>query len=486
MQMIASPLIPKFEGYIDGRWSGANSGECFSVINPATGECLAEMPLMGTSECNSAIDAAMRATQSTPSLEERQGWLKEIGDRLLINKQEFGRIITLEHGKPLREGIGEVEYAAAFFHYFSVQLDRLRPHELDQHKHGCRWQVHLRPAGVVGAIASWNFPLAMLAKKTAPALGAGCGVVAKPPSLTPLSALALTHIVEQSGVPRGRFNIVVGKPQPIGQVFCSHPDVRVISFTGSTEVGKQLASAAAPFLKRLALELGGNAPFLVFPDADLKAAADGLICNKFRAGGQTCVCANRVFVHRETSDEFVGLVAERVRRLRVGNGIDPTTDIGPLINRAGFDKVADHVQDALARGADRIVGEDTIRPDDDWGYYYPPTLLVNVRPDMRVCCEETFGPVIAVSVFDDEDEVIREANSTEYGLAAYLFTRNSDRAQRFARMLRFGHVGLNSGTGPTPEAPFGGMKQSGYGREGGLEGLLEFCEPQVVANGQCD
>jgi succinate-semialdehyde dehydrogenase/glutarate-semialdehyde dehydrogenase len=481
--MIDFALIPGPKGFVAGRWVDADSRERYRVTNPANGEQLAEAPLMGEVECTRAVEAAKAAMQSATSLDERRHWLQGIGDRLLEHKEELAKIITLEHGKPLREGTAEVDYSASFFHFFATQLEKLSSHELPQVIRGCRWRVDLRPAGVVGAIASWNFPLAMICKKLAPALGAGCGVVVKPASLTPLSAMALGGIAETAGLPPGMFNLVIGKSQPIGQVLCSHPAVRVISFTGSTEVGKELAAAAAPRLKRLTLELGGNAPFIVFEDADLLAAVDSLIANKFRSGGQTCVCANRVFVHQTVADDFLSATAERTRRLKVGNGEDPEVDIGPLINRDGFDKVAAHVRDALAKGANRLVGADPPRPEEDWGCFYPATLLAAVRPEMRVCREETFGPVIAVSVFDDEASLVELANGTEYGLAAYVFTNDSERAERLASVLQFGHLGLNTGTGPTAEAPFGGVKDSGFGREGGLEGLLEFCEPQTVVHG---
>jgi succinate-semialdehyde dehydrogenase/glutarate-semialdehyde dehydrogenase len=277
--------------------------------------------------------------------------------------------------------------------------------------------------------------------------------------------------------------VLVGPAGPIGEVLCRHPAVRVLSFTGSTETGILLAAQAAPHVKRLAMELGGNAPFIVFADADLDRAADALIANKFRAGGQTCVCTNRVYVHAEIAEQFTAAVAQRASRLKVGNGLDPDTDIGPLIDRAGFDKVAAHVADALRRGATRLVGYDPPRPEHDWGAFYPPTVLRGVTPEMLVCREETFGPVVAICTFATEDEVVELANSTPFGLAAYAFTADAERADRLLGRLHFGHVGLNAGTGPTPEAPFGGMKASGFGREGGLEGLLEYCETQVVAEG---
>jgi succinate-semialdehyde dehydrogenase/glutarate-semialdehyde dehydrogenase len=453
------------------------------VSNPATGELLAEVPLMAGDECERAIESAYSAMRSRLSLEARRLALQSIADQLLQNKSEFGRLITLEHGKPHREGIAEVEYAAGFFSHFATQLDRLQSHELRQPIKGSRWCVHFRPAGVAGAISSWNFPLAMIAKKVAAALGAGCGVVVKPAGLAPLSAIALSAIAEKAGVPAGMLNVVMGNSHAIGSALCAHDAVRIISFTGSTDVGKILAKTAAPHLKRLTLELGGNAPFIVFSDAELDAAADSLMANKFRSGGQTCVCANRVYVHCDVAQEFTSKIAQRVKKLRVGNGMEPTTDIGPLIDRAAFDKVAAHVSDALAGGAVRLVGEDVPRPEHNWGCFYPPTLLVNVHHKMRVCREETFGPVIALTEFGDDDEIVNLANCTESGLAAFLFTTNSDLVRFLLPHLHFGHVGVNTGAGPTPEAPFGGMKESGYGREGGLEGLFEYCELQTEVTG---
>jgi len=283
--------------------------------------------------------------------------------------------------------------------------------------------------------------------------------------------------------PPGQFNLVIGHAAPIGDVFCAYPAVRLISFTGSTEVGKLLAEKTAPHLKRLALELGGNAPFIVFDDADIESAAAALIANKFRCAGQTCVCTNRVYVHQRIAGPFVEAVRERASKLKVGNGMDPDTDIGPLINRAGFDKVSRHVNDALSQGAERVLGTDPPAPPGEWGCFYPPTILTNVTPQMLPFREETFGPVIAVATFESEDDAIAQANGTPYGLASYLFTRDPERAQRVRTALCFGHVGINTGAGPTPEAPFGGMKESGYGREGGLDGLFEFCETQTSPRG---
>ena len=481
--MIESALLPEHLGSINGKWTQARSQETFPVYNPSNGDHLADVPNMGAAETAEAIEAAQSAMQVLPSASSRQEWLCGISQLMLENKEELGRIVTLEHGKPLGEAIVEVEYAAGFFSFYSQQLDQLQHHKLPDKIRGASWEIHFRPAGVVGSITPWNFPQGMMAKKLAPAIAAGCGIVAKPASLTPLSAIAFMEIVNQAGVPAGILNLVMGSAGPISDTLCQHDAVRLISFTGSTEVGKLLAASTAPHVKRLALELGGNAPFLVFEDADLDVAADALIANKFRGGGQTCVCTNRVYAHAKIIDSFVDRLAQRVGDLTVGDGMDPDTNIGPLINKAGFDKVAQHVADAISQGGKRLVGGDPSPPEHNWGCFYPPTLLVGIKPEMLVCREETFGPVLAVSQFEDTTEVLQSANDTEYGLAAYVFTQDAARAQKCAAALTFGHVGINTGSGPAPEAPFGGMKKSGYGREGGLEGLLEFCEPQTVVVG---
>jgi succinate-semialdehyde dehydrogenase/glutarate-semialdehyde dehydrogenase len=481
--VIQSPLISNIGGYINGQWAQSASGESMPVIDRATGEHLADVPCMGEAEAQKAVEAAVAALNVRASAQQRREWLLALHQVLLDNKEELARIITLEHGKPLKESRVEVEYAAGFQRFFADQLDRLEPETLPGAIRDCQWVVHRRPVGVAGLITPWNFPLAMLAKKIAPALAAGCSIVVKPASITPLITVALAELIDRLNLPAGKFNLVLGHPKPIAKVLCSHPAVRLISFTGSTEIGKQLIHDTSPYVKRLSLELGGNAPFIVFEDADIDDAATQLIANKFRAGGQTCVCANRVYVHRRIEQPFIEAVVERVRKLRVGNGLDPTTDIGPLINRAAFDKVAAHVADAISHGANRLAGDDPAPPRQDWGAFYPPTVLTNIRPEMRICREETFGPVLPIATFDNEDTVVDEANGTPYGLAAYIFTRDAGRADRVVPQMRFGHVGLNTGSGPTPEAPFGGMKQSGFGREGGFEGLLEFCETQTVAAG---
>jgi succinate-semialdehyde dehydrogenase/glutarate-semialdehyde dehydrogenase len=477
--MLKSNLLPEWAAYIDGKWVTKGAGEA-AVLNPANGDLLAQVPQLETSQVEEAIRAADRACRAGTDLATRKGWLLSLRDALLEHREELGRIITLEHGKPHPEAIVEVEYSAGFFDYYGYCIDKLEPELLETQSRGCAWTIHHRPAGVAASITPWNFPLAMFAKKLAPALAAGCGVVARPSGETPLTAIAVYTIADRIGLPPGQMNLAIGKAGPIGELFCAHPLVRVISCTSSTETGRILLRNAANHIKRLSLELGGNAPFIVCDDADLEAAADGFMANKFRGAGQTCVCSNRVYAHESISKEFLSLLADRIGKLRMGNGMAPGTDIGPLINRSAFDKVASHLSDALERGAVKVCGEEPVRPSENWGAFFPPTLVSNATDEMKVFREETFGPLVAVAEFKSEEEVIERSNATEFGLAAYVYSGDKKRGHRIVDELRFGHVGLNTGTGPTPEAPFGGFKQSGFGREGGLEGLFEFVEPQTV------
>ncbi|MEX2213419.1 MAG: NAD-dependent succinate-semialdehyde dehydrogenase [Phycisphaeraceae bacterium] len=476
---LRSPLIDPDLGYIAGQWVGADSGKTVAVINPATGEHLADVPNMGKDETLRAVSAGEQSLKAPTTIDQRRGWLLKIAQRLKDNKEELGRIITLEHGKPWKEAQGEVEYAAGFFQYCGEHIDALKSHPLKERPRNHDWTVHYRPAGVVALITPWNFPIAMLAKKLSAALAADCASIAKPASKTPLTMIAFFTLLAKLDLPAGKVNLLIGSPQTIGDVLCQHPSVRLISFTGSTEVGRLLLHNTADYVKRLTLELGGNAPFIVFDDADLDAAADHLMANKFRGSGQTCVCANRVYVHRLVVDAFAQKLAQRVKKLKVGNGLEPDTDIGPLIDENAFKKVKRHVDDAIAKGALRVVGE-APTSQGEWGNFFPPTVLRNVTKEMACVNEETFGPLVPLLEFETEAQAIERGNDTEYGLAAYVFTKDTARAQRVIRGLRFGHVGHNTGTGPAPEAPFGGMKQSGFGREGGREGLFEFVEPQTV------
>jgi succinate-semialdehyde dehydrogenase / glutarate-semialdehyde dehydrogenase len=480
--MIESELLPQLQGYVGGHWAGADSNATQPVHNRATGELLANVPSMGRDETVRAIDAARQALASPATVEQRRRWLETIERTLLVHASEIGRILTMEHGKPLKEAIAEVEYAAGFFRFCAQHMDELLPRRLEERPRDCTWTVHHRPAGVVGLITPWNFPIGMIAKKLSAALAADCASIVKPSAKTPLTMIALFTLLDRElDLPAGKVNLIMGPAGPIGDVLCEHSAVAMLSFTGSTEVGKELIRKTANEVKKLALELGGNAPYVVFEDADLDSAADHLIANKFRGGGQTCVCANRILVHERVAGDFTRSVAQRAARMRLGNGLDDGVDLGPLIDRHGYEKVRSHVQDAVEKGATLVLGKDPGELARDWGAFYPPTVLRGVTTEMLCSREETFGPLVPIMEFKDDDEALRLANDTEFGLAAYLFTGDEQRAEQFARRLQAGHIGLNTGTGPTPEAPFGGMKQSGFGREGGIEGMFEFVETQTIA-----
>ena len=479
--MIDSPLLSASGGYINGEWQMADNGRTLAVTNPVDHGHLADVAAMGADETRRAIAAAEEALAHPADLEQRRHWLEAIADTLTRNREEVGRILCLEHGKPLAEAQGEVDYAAGFFRYAASHIDALASHTLDEQPRNCRWHVHHRPAGVVGLITPWNFPIGMIAKKLSSALAADCASVIKPSSKTPLTMIALFTLLDREvGLPAGKANLVIGSAGPITDTLFDAASVRVISFTGSTEVGRTLIQQSAPGIKRLTLELGGNAPYIIFADADLDHAADQLIGNKFRGGGQTCVCANRIFVHRDVAAAFADKLADRVKSLTVGDGMDAETRLGPLIDENAVTKVRRHVDDAVAKGATRIFeGDASGLP----GTFYPPTVLLNVPADADCYREETFGPLVPIITFSDESEVVDMANDTDFGLAAYVFTGDETRGHQVIARLRFGHAALNTGSGPTPEAPFGGMKQSGFGREGGLEGLFEFTETQTVPVG---
>jgi len=473
------------KAYIGGRWESAASGKVFDVFNPATGERIASVPDMGAAETEKAIAAAKAAFPAwrAKTAKERSKILKEWCALITAHADELAALMTAEQGKPLSEARGEVLYGASFVEWFAEEAKRVYGDTIPTHKESARVIVTREPVGVIGAITPWNFPNAMITRKVAPALAAGCTAVLKPAEDTPLSALALAALAEQAGFPPGIFNIVTGaeKSAPtIGEVLTTHPDVRKISFTGSTAVGKILMKQSSSTVKNISLELGGNAPFIVFESADLDKAAEGAMLSKFRNAGQTCVCANRIYVQDSIYDAFAEKLAARIRALKVGDGMEEGMQIGPLINEQGIAKVREHVKDALARGAELVIGG----KDHPAGkLFYAPTLLKDMNASMLMNGEETFGPVAGLFRFKDEQEAIRLANDTPYGLASYFYTRDLGQAFRVTEALEYGIVGVNEGLISVESAPFGGVKESGLGREGSKYGILEFTEVKYVLMG---
>lgn len=459
---------------IGGQWvSGAAQS---AITNPADGETVAMVPDLGRSEMRQAINAAQAAGPGWAALtaRERADILLRWHDLLLANQEDLARILTAEMGKPLSEARGEIAYGASFIRWFAEEARRLYGDIIPGHQRDKRILVLKQPIGVVGAITPWNFPNAMIARKVAPALAAGCTFVGRPAESTPLSALAMALLGERAGIPPGVLNIVTGEDaSALGLELCTNPTVRKLTFTGSTAVGRILMRQCADNITKLSLELGGNAPFIVFDDADVEKAIDGALIAKFRNGGQTCVCANRLYVQSGIHDRFVERLAERVAALTVGPGVNESTDIGPMINEAGVAKVQRHLDDAVAKGA-RVVTGGTAHPLG--GNYLEPTVIADVGPGMALLHEETFGPLAPVIRFDSEDEAVGLANDTEFGLAAYFYTENLSRSWRVAEALEYGIVGLNTGLISTAEAPFGGVKSSGLGREGSHYGIDEFLE----------
>jgi succinate-semialdehyde dehydrogenase/glutarate-semialdehyde dehydrogenase len=460
---------------IGQNWNAADDGATFSVINPANGEKLGEVPLCGAAETRRAIAAANDAWPAWRALTARQRGqlLRAWFDLIVANAEDLAQLITAECGKPLAEARGEVAYGASFVEWFAEEGKRTYGESIPSTAANTRLLVVKQPVGVCAAITPWNFPLAMITRKVAPALAAGCPVVVKPAEATPLTALALAVLAEQAGLPAGVFNVVTGNPAAIGGELCANPVVRKLSFTGSTAVGRLLMAQCAPTIKKLSLELGGNAPFIVFDDADLDAAVDGALIAKYRNTGQTCVCANRFLVQAGIYEEFAARFAEKARGLKVGDGSEEGVAQGPLINAAGLTKVEAHVADALAKGARVLCGG--VRHERG-GNFFQPTVLADVTTAMQVAREETFGPVAPLFRFTTEAEAIAMANDTEFGLAAYFYSRDVGRCWRVGEALEYGMVGINTGLISTEVAPFGGIKQSGLGREGSKYGIEEYLE----------
>ncbi len=479
---LSDPGLLRTQCCINGEWVDADNGATREVRNPATGSVLGTVPAMGASETRRAIEAAAAAqgAWARRTAGERAAILRRWHDLMLAHQEDLAVIMTAEQGKPLAEARGEIAYAASFIEWFAEEGKRLYGDVIPAHQPDKRILVLRQPIGVVAAITPWNFPSAMLARKAGPALAAGCTMVCKPAMQTPYSALAMMELALRAGVPPGVLNVVTGDARAVGGEMTSNPIVRKISFTGSTEVGKQLMAQCAGTMKKLSLELGGNAPFIVFDDADLDAAVQGALASKFRNTGQTCVCANRLLVHEAVYEPFAQKLAQAVRQLRVGDGLAGPTDQGPLIDEHALAKVEQHVQDALSKGAKVICGG---RRHALGGTFYEPTVLTDVTSEMLIAREETFGPVAPLFRFTTEEEAIRMANDTEFGLAAYFYTRDLGRAWRVSEALEYGIVGLNTGLISTAVAPFGGMKESGMGREGSKYGILDYTEIKYVCVG---
>ncbi|WP_025038430.1 NAD-dependent succinate-semialdehyde dehydrogenase [Bradyrhizobium sp. DOA9] len=462
-------------GLIDGKWISAAGGSTVAVVNPATGEVIGSVPDMGRAETRSAIEAAERAfgPWKRKTHAERAALLESWHRLMIETLEDLARLLTLEQGKPLDEARGEIRYGASFVKWFAEEARRVGGYTIPSPTPDRRIVVLKEPVGVCGIITPWNFPNAMITRKVAPALAAGCTVVIKPSEFTPFSALALGVLAEHAGIPAGVINIVTGMPTEIGNELMQNETVRKISFTGSTRVGSLLMRGAADSVKRLSLELGGNAPFIVFDDADLDAAVEGAIVSKFRNGGQTCVCANRILVQAGIYDAFAEKLSARVNLMKVGDGTQPGVSVGPMINEAAVVKIKRHLEDALAKGA-KIVSQPHVLPPGK--QYVAPVVLTGATVQMQLASEETFGPVAPLFRFEKEEEATAIANGTPFGLAAYFYTESLKRAWRVGEALEFGMVGLNTGLISTEVAPFGGIKQSGLGREGAQVGIEEYLE----------
>jgi len=468
--------------YIDGAWVEAAARGSIDVDNPATGEIVGSVPRLGRAETRQAVDAAARAFPAwrRKTAKERATVMRRWFDLMMANQEDLARLMTTEQGKPLGESRGEVAYAASFLEWFGEEAKRIYGDTIPAHQPDKRIVVIKEPIGVVACITPWNFPLAMITRKAGPAIAAGCAVVLKPASQTPFSALALAELAERAGVPRGVFNVITGPASEIGAELTSNPIVRKLSFTGSTETGKLLMAQCATTVKKLSLELGGNAPFIVFEDADLDAAVEGAIASKYRNTGQTCVCANRLLVHDAVYDAFAGKLAEAVKKLRPAPGTDAGATQGPLIDDRAVEKVESHIADATAKGAKVLLGG---KRHALGGRFFEPTILTDVTSAMAVAREETFGPVAPLFRFTTEADAIALANDTEFGLAAYFYGRDIGRIWRVAEALEYGIVGINTGIISTEVAPFGGVKESGLGREGSKYGLEEFLEVKYLCLG---
>jgi succinate-semialdehyde dehydrogenase/glutarate-semialdehyde dehydrogenase len=484
-KLLKDPSLFKEEAFINGAWVQAKPENTFSVNNPATGEIIAHVSNLGAQEAEQAITAAERAFQDWKNKtgKERAAIMRTWFDLVIANTQDLATLMTLEQGKPLVEAAGEVTYGASFIEWFAEEAKRVTGSIPSTTWSDKRMIVMKQPIGVCVAITPWNFPIAMITRKIAPALAAGCTIVIKPAELTPLSALALAELASRAGIPAGVINVLTADADQsiaIGKALCASPTVRHLSFTGSTEVGRILMAQCAPTVKRLGLELGGHAPFIVFEDADIDAAVSGAMASKYRNSGQTCVCANRFYVHKKVQDEFVEKFAKAIQIIKPGNGLEAGTTQGPLIEPAALEKVEKHVADALSKGATLVAGG---KRSALGGTFYEPTILSNVTNDMLITYEETFGPVAPVIPFESDEEVIKLANNSQFGLASYFYSKDISRVWKTAEALEYGIVGVNSGIVSNEVGPFGGVKQSGLGREGSAYGMDEYLELKYVCLG---
>ena len=473
------------QAFIGGRWCDADNGATFGVTNPATGETLGTVPKMGAAETRRAIEAAKKAWvgwRRKPA-KDRSALLRRWNDLIVENVDDLGKLMTAEQGKPLAEAKGEVLYAASFIEWFAEEAKRVYGDTIPSPFNDWRLVVIKEPIGVCAAITPWNFPAAMITRKAGPALASGCTMVVKPAESTPLSALALAVLAERAGIPAGVFNVLTGDPRNIGGEMTSNPDVRKLTFTGSTEVGRILMKESADTIKKLSLELGGNAPFIVFDDADLDAAVEGAIVSKYRNAGQTCVCANRLIIQSGVYDAFAEKLVAAVKELKVGNGLEPGVLQGPLIDQSAVEKIEDYIQDAVSKGARVLLGGKRHALGQT---FFEPTVLADVTPEMKVAREEIFGPVAPLFRFERDEDAIHLANDTEFGLASYFYSRDVGKIWRSAEGLESGIVGINTGLISNEVAPFGGVKQSGLGREGSYYGIEEFIEVKYLCFGGLD
>ncbi|RLA53158.1 MAG: succinate-semialdehyde dehydrogenase (NADP(+)) [Gammaproteobacteria bacterium] len=482
MQINDQSLV-KSQSYINGKWVGADNSQQFDVTNPANGEVITSVPDMGADETTLAVEAASAAWPEwrSKTAKERSTIIRRWYVLIMKNQQDLAKILSWEQGKPLAEAMGEIAYGASFIEWFAEEAKRVYGDIIPNTLPGRRLLVIKQPIGVVCAITPWNFPTAMITRKAAPALAAGCPIVIKPAAETPLSALALAELADRAGIPAGIFNVVTtNQPAAVGGVMTSHKDARKVSFTGSTAIGKLLMRQCASTVKKLALELGGNAPFIVFDDADIDAAVEGAVASKYRNSGQTCVCTNRLIVQESVYDEFSEKLTKAVQALNVGEAMEENVQQGPLINTAAVEKIEDHISDAVSKGASIVTGG---KRHQRGGTFFEPTVLINVDNKMKVAIEETFGPLAPIFKFSTEQEAIDMANDTEFGLASYFYARDVGRVWRVSEALEAGIVGVNEGIISTEVAPFGGVKESGLGREGSKYGIDDFIELKYICMG---